>query len=129
MEIDTLRQVIICNEDDDVVEVAKILRDTRHRHLIVVNTEKEPLGIISTVDICNKVVCEEKDPKELKAKDIMTAPIKTADFNDSYEEAYKKMIEGDLLSIPVTKERKLIGILNFDRVFEKIKEDNENERP
>ena len=128
MEIDTLRQVVICKEEDDIVEAAKILRDTRQRHLIVVNSEKEPLGIISTVDICNKAVCEEKNPKELKAKDIMTAPIKTADFNDSYEEAYEKMIGGDLLSIPVTNEGKLVGVLNFDRVFEKIKEVKEDER-
>jgi len=48
-----LTDVVFCSENDTVLEVARILRDTRARHLIVTDSKKKPLGIISTVDINN----------------------------------------------------------------------------
>jgi|ETNmetMinimDraft_2_1059921.scaffolds.fasta_scaffold40953_2 CBS domain-containing protein len=122
MEINKLKDVVFCNEKDSVVEVAQILRDTKQRHLIVVNDLKEPLGIISTVDINNRVVAEKKDFESISAADIMTKPIETIDIDLSYDEAYQKMVGKNIYSIPVTKDRKLVGSLEFNQIFLKAKE-------
>jgi len=119
---DKLNDAVICKEKDSILEVSRILRDTGRRHLIVVNDALEPLGIISTVDINNRVVAEVKDPANSLALDFMTKPIEVVSIETSYEEAYEKMISKGTYSIPVVEEGKLIGVLDFNRLFGKAKE-------
>lgn len=120
IEKNNLHDAVICKETDSVLEVAKILRDTQTRHLLVVNKNLAPVGVISTVDINNRVIAEEKDPKSLKASQVMTKPLDTIDINASYQEAYEKMIKKATYSIPVTEQGKLIGILDFNLIFKKV---------
>jgi signal-transduction protein with cAMP-binding, CBS, and nucleotidyltransferase domain len=110
-----LTDAVICRENDDVLEVSRILRDTQTRHLIVLNAQDQPVGIISTVDLNNRVLAEEKDPKQTKAKDIMTKGIEVISIeNDTYERAFEIMATIGTYSIPVTREGKLLGILEFN---------------
>ena len=128
MEKEKLNDVVICRGDDTILEVSRILRDTKQRHLIVVDNENEPQGIISTVDINNRVVAEEKNINEVKAEGIMTKPIATIEISASYEDAYQKMIEKGLYSIPVTENKRLIGLLDFNQLFMKAQEHVKNEK-
>jgi signal-transduction protein with cAMP-binding, CBS, and nucleotidyltransferase domain len=122
MEKEKLNEALICNENDDILEVSRILRDTGQRHLIVVDSNIKPKGIISTVDINNRVVSQEKIPKEVKASEIMTSPIVSIELSKTYQEAYELMIEKNLYSIPITQDNKLIGLLDFNRLFMRVKE-------
>ena len=71
----TLIEPFYCKEDDSVVEVAKKLRGTTIRQIFVVDEKTYPVGLISTTDINNRVVAEGKDPKKMKAKEIMSKTI------------------------------------------------------
>jgi|SRR3989344_611801 len=119
-----LQDAVFCKEKDTILEVSKILRDTQSRHIIIVNENLKPVGIISTVDINNRVVAEGKNASSLKALDIMTKPIETVELDSDYNEAYRKMIGKGTYSIPVTKDGKLIGLLGFNQLFSKISEKN-----
>ena len=122
IEKNKLSDAIVCSEQDTILEVSQILRDTQTRHIIVLNKEKQPVGIISTVDINNRVVAEKKDPSKIKAQDIMTKPIAHVDITSSYDDAYKKMIERGTYSLPGTEKGKLIGLIDFNLLFKKCKE-------
>jgi CBS domain-containing protein len=98
-------------ETETVEGVAKKLRDSKVRHAYVVNSKGAPVGVISVVDISNRVVAEGKSAKEMKAKDIMSAPVETKDVNDSIKDAYELMVKGRRYSLAITKEGKLFGIL------------------
>jgi len=115
-----LIDAVICKESDSVLEVSKIMRDTQQRHIIVINKKQEPIGIISTVDINNRVVASEKNPKETKASEIMTSPVDLVEVDESYEAAYKKMIQRGTYTIPVTEKNRLIGVLDFNLVFKQL---------
>lgn len=117
MKREHLTDAVICRENEDALEVAKILRDTQRRHLIVLDSKDKPVGVISTVDINNRVVAEEKDPKKTKAKDIMTKNIAIASIEDSYDKAYQTMAKLGTNSIPVIKDGKLVGMLEFMAAF------------
>ena len=67
----TLLKALNCDIDEDIVNVAKILKQNKQRRIIVIDNNQVPLGIISTTDMNNKVVAENKDLQKLKAKDIM----------------------------------------------------------
>ncbi len=119
----TLIKPLCCNEDDSVVKAAKILRKNKQRRLIVINKEKEPVGIISTTDLSNRVVAENRLPETLKAKDIMTAPIYlVCDIKDSLDMLYEKMLKHKSFFVPVTKNKKLFGIITYGEIIKRIGE-------
>ncbi len=110
-----LTDAVICREDDTILEVSRIMRDTQTRHILVLDNTDKPVGIVSTVDLNNRVIAEEKDPKVAKAKEIMTKNIETVSIeNDTYERAFEIMASIGTYSIPVVREGKLLGILEFN---------------
>lgn len=117
MKKEHLIDAVICREDDDVLEVSRILRDTQRRHLIVLDGNDKPVGIISTVDLNNRIIAEEKNPKKVRAKEIMTKGIETVLITDDYEKAFQIMAKLGTYSIPVVKNGKLLGLLEFSRAF------------
>ena len=110
-----------CNEDETVVEVAKKLRETTIRHIFIVNKEDYPVGIISIVDINNRVVAEGKDANTLKAKDIMSTPVDVIDVDDNVEDIYKAMLEKNRVMNPVVKDKKMIGIVTIHQLLKNVK--------
>ena len=117
----TLIRPLHCDEGTNVVEAAKILKDNRQRRVIVVDENKHPIGIISTTDINNRVVAENKDASRLKARDVMTSPIYlTCDENDDLNDIFKKMVEHESFFCPVTKEGKLYGILTYGEMIKHV---------
>jgi predicted transcriptional regulator len=121
MERKHISQVVVCRENDKVLEVCRVLRDTQQRHLIVVNDKDAPVGVISTVDTNNRVLAEQKDPTKCTAKEIMTKNIRWVVLEDTYEKAFSIMAEQGLTAIPVVHQEKLIGQLEFSHAF-KLKE-------
>lgn len=115
---------VSCEKGTSLIEVAKIMKEEKHRHVIITNDEK-PVGIISPVDIVNKVVAEGKDYKDLKAEDIMTAPIETVDVSAELSEAYFKMASRNTFSCPVTEDGKLKGILLLNEAMRNLMKSQE----
>jgi len=113
----TLIEPFKCSEDDSVVEVAKKLRPINLRHIFVVNKEDYPIGIISVIDISNRVVAEAKDASKLTAKDIMSKPIDVCDINDEVEKVYQTMVEKQRVLNPVVKDKKMIGIITLPHLL------------
>lgn len=120
IEKEILYDAVICNENDDVLEVSRIMRDTKARHLIVVDENLKPLGIISPFDINNRIVAEEKNPVEVTASEIMTKPVETIDLNSNYSQAAEKMALLETFTMPVVHDGKLVGILDYSAVFKNI---------
>ncbi|MBD3252256.1 CBS domain-containing protein [Candidatus Pacearchaeota archaeon] len=110
-----------CNENESVIDVAKKLRETSLRHIFVVNDEDYPTGIISVIDINNRVVAANKNLEETKAKDIMSNPIDIAEINDDVEEFSKKLIGKNHVMAPVVKEGKIIGIITINQLLKNSK--------
>ncbi len=114
-----LRKVISCDKNEDIVNIAKKLRDNKERHIIVTENEK-PIGIISTTDINNRAVAENKDLKKTRARDIMTFPIVIRDINAPLVQTYIDMIKQNTFSCPITKDNKLIGVLDLKELMNHV---------
>ena len=112
-----LYDAVVCDGKDSVLEVSRIMRDTRARHLIVVDKKLKPLGIISPSDINNRIVAEEKIPNKVTASEIMTSPVETLDINSTYSHAAEVMALLEIFTIPVTENGELTGILDYSTVF------------
>ena len=114
IQFEDLTETIVCRENDTAMEVARILRDTNARHLIVLADENKPSGIISTTDINNRIVAEGKDIIKTKAKDFMTKDIVRISKSSELADAIVKMSERNISSLPVIDENsQLVGVLEF----------------
>jgi signal-transduction protein with cAMP-binding, CBS, and nucleotidyltransferase domain len=116
---------ILAKEDDSIVKVAKLLKDTQERRVIVVNKNKMPLGIISIVDINDRVVAKAKSLKTTKARDIMSYPLNLiVDVNEDVTDVAKKMTRRNTFYCPVTQNNKIIGMLTYSNILNAIKPKN-----
>lgn len=127
MVIKTIKQVkllpvISVGLEDSSVDVAKKLHEFQERRIFVVDKKRSPSGIISVVDINDRVVAKGKNPKTTKAKDIMSYPLKLVlDINTPLEEAKKMMIHNNNYYIPIVENGKLKGLLNYSVLLENLK--------
>jgi len=73
---------------------------------------KEPLGIVTTSQIFQKVFARGLDPSTVKVMEIMTpAPLITIDLDASTKEAARLMREHNIRRLPVVKSGALVGII------------------
>ncbi|VVB79211.1 CBS domain protein [uncultured archaeon] len=110
--------------NDNAIEVAKKLHHFQERRIFVINEKKSPIGIISLVDINDRVVAKGKDLKKTKAKDIMTYPLHLIlDVNELLNTAMKKMVLKDNFYVPVTEKGVLKGLLTYSSVIKCMKKE------
>jgi len=76
---DWMKDLVVFVSPD--VSVNEGLALMRHRYvdaLIVEKTETNPeYGIVTSIDICDKIVAQFNNPTELKIRDIMVTPVRT----------------------------------------------------
>jgi len=78
---------------------------------IIVVKNKKPIGIITETDINKKIVAPGKDPRKLKAKEIMSSPVVFSSPNDDITIAVEKMEKHKIKRLPVVDRGKIVGIL------------------
>ena len=84
---------------------------------IVVVADGKPVGIITERDIMEKVVRDGRDPNETTAREIMTSPVVTIEYDKSVSEALKLMREKGIRRLAVTRNGKLAGIVTERRLL------------
>ncbi len=102
-----------CHDNASIFEVAKELKNKQMRYMLVLNSKEEPVGIISAVDISNKVVAEGKNPSTTIAKDIMSKELVSVEDCSEIELAYEIMLKTGKNFIPVVNNKKFIGLLDM----------------
>ena len=107
-------------EDLSIQGVAKHLKKEKSRHVVVINKDKEPVGIISSVDIVNKIVAAGKDTKKANAKDAMTKSIVKCDSKEDIRHAYFAMVKRNVVFCPVTENKKLKGIVTLQQILKHL---------
>lgn len=111
--------VVKCESNMPISEVAKLIRDNKVRHVFVVENNKL-VGVVGGIDINNKVVAEGKDPKHVKAKDIMNK-VESVKAEQEIEYAYAIMRNFNTFTCPVVDEKdSLMGYYKFADVCEAI---------
>ena len=119
MEPKIYEDVVKCESSMPISEVAKMIRDNKVRHVFVVEHDKL-VGVVGGLDINNKVVAEGKDPKHVKAKDIMNK-VESVKTGQAVEYAYAVMRNFKTFTCPVVDEKdNLMGYYKFADVCESI---------
>ncbi|MDI6886421.1 MAG: CBS domain-containing protein [archaeon] len=114
MQVKDIMSRPIITEDEETL-VTKIAEDMEELGIgsVVITKEGEPAGIITERDIALKVLLKNRRASEVKAKEIMTAPLVTITPEASMEEACQLAARKRVKRLPVVENGVLIGIISI----------------
>lgn len=111
-------EVAYCSSDTHVLAAARIMRERHVGDLVIVNDpdgDQTPLGIVTDRDIVVEVLGKDLDPRTVRVRDIMRAPVVIAGDSEDAAQALARMKSHGVRRIPVLGEqRKLVGIITLD---------------
>lgn len=113
------KDVKVVQPNSKVREVVAKMNKFNIGSIVVVQGEK-PVGVISERDILRRVVEPCLSPEALTARQVMTSPALTINETASIEEAAKLMAKKKVRKIPVMNEQKLVGIVTFTDIVNKV---------
>jgi CBS domain-containing protein len=120
-----LRAALTCVVNDSIIEIAKKLRDGKERYVVVLD-KNLIAGLISTTDISNKVVAENKVLSKIVAKDVMTKDPLCFEKNKDVLGAYLEMIKRNAFSCPITNKGKLEGMVELKSIVNYLASSKKN---
>nr|QNO53327.1 inosine-5'-monophosphate dehydrogenase [Methanosarcinales archaeon ANME-1 ERB6] len=105
-------------EDEDA-SVAIILKHMEQSRIggVVITSEGKPIGIIVDHDIAAKVIMKDRNPDEVKAKEIMSSPLTTVGAGASVEEASGLLARKGIRRLPVVEGDTLVGIVSIRNIL------------
>lgn len=94
-----------------VKDVAKIMK-AKKIGSILVEKDKELVGIVTETDIVRRLVADGKNPEGMQVKAIMSSPLLTVDIEKSIIDANDLMDKNHVRHLAVTEEGKVIGLVS-----------------
>ncbi len=106
--------VVFVDPEGSVLDALSLMRRRYINSLIVRKTEDSPeFGIVTSIDICDKIVAHGCNPSGLKVKDLMSSPLITATPDMTIEECARLMKENRIHHLPVSdKQGNIIGMIS-----------------
>ena len=104
--------VNVFENESTIDKVVQAMSDCDADYVIVVQSRK-PTGIITERDVIVRMLTQGLDPKVVIARAIYTNPLVTIEESATVEEAAKLMKEWNIKHLPVTREGKIAGMLNY----------------
>lgn len=104
------KNIITAHYEISIKEASAIMSEKKISSLVLVNSNKMPVGIITDRDLREKVVAKDRNFNNT-VKDIMSPPFLRADVKESGFEALLKMIKHNVHHLLVIKDGALSGIV------------------
>jgi signal-transduction protein with cAMP-binding, CBS, and nucleotidyltransferase domain len=102
----------VFKNESSVLEVVKKMSNCNVDYVIVEQSGK-PTGIITEHDIIVRMLTQGLDPKVVIARAVYTNPLVTIEETATVKEAAQLMNEWKIKHLPVTRNGKIAGMLNY----------------
>lgn len=122
---DWMSSPVLVIDPDSTVSYALTLMRRRNIHSVVVNITDDSLtyGILTSTDVRDKIVATERNPSEIRVREIMTAPVITANPDWTLKECSIRMQANNIHHLPVADESgELIGMISATDIFRAAEE-------
>jgi CBS domain-containing protein len=103
------KRVITADEKTSVDSVAKIMGEKRIGSVII-TSQGEPIGIFTERDLLTKFLAKDKSLM-IEVGEACSSPLITAPLGISVHDAAATMTSKHIRRLPITRERKLVGII------------------
>jgi len=109
------KQFVHVSSHDTIAQAAKTMRENDTSCLVVINN-KQLAGIITSKDLVERVIAEEKNT-QLPVSDIMTVLPNTISPQASAFEAAICMMENNIQHLPIIENSHVVGLLSLHQLF------------
>jgi CBS domain-containing protein len=112
---DWMIDLVVYVDPEATVNEALAMMRRRYIHSLIVNktAENQEYGIITSTDICDKIVAQERNPAVTKVKEVMTSPLITVNPGTPLTECAKLMRDHRIHHIPVVDDHSTpIGMIS-----------------
>ena len=116
------KKVATCSLNASVHSACQVLKKFNTSTVVIVDRNKQVLGVFSERDLVNKVVAGNKDPKTTKVGQVMTSPAICADVEQDDVELANLIITQHVKKIPILKNGKLAGIVAESDILKHLAE-------
>jgi len=105
--------VVFVDPETTVYEALHIMRHRYATSLIVEKTADNPnYGIVTSINIVDKIVAQGNDPTKTRVRDIMATPVITVDASMLITECAAKMKDNRIHHLPVADDKgNIIGMI------------------
>lgn len=107
------------DRDESVLSAAKQMTNNRIGALLVTEGG-ETKGIATERDLVQKVLARGQDPSQIQVGLVMTVPLINIDINRTVHDASDLMAEKGIRHLPVTENRRIVGILSVRDLIKMI---------
>ncbi len=123
---DWMSSPVIVVDPDSSVSYALTLMRRRNIHSLIVglsDEHKRDYGIVTTTDIRDKIIAEERNPAEVSVGEIMCVPVITASPEWTLKECSIVMQRHGIHHLPVVDESgALVGLISVTDIFRAAEE-------
>ena len=122
---DWMSQPVVVVDPDTTVSYAMTLMRRRNIHSVVVALEQtnREFGIVTSTDIRDKIVGEDRNPANTRVREIMSGPIVTVPAASSLKECSRLMHEHHIHHLPVADDHGvLVGMISTTDIFTAVEE-------
>ncbi len=112
------RDVIVMGADGSVRDAARLMREHHVGDVLIVEErdgQRLPIGILTDRDLAIEVLAEDGDADQLRAADVMSGDLLTANEEDDTMATLQRMRNGGVRRMPVVNRTGgLIGVITVD---------------
>lgn len=114
-----MRSIVSVDVNTKVKDAAKIMVQKAIGSLII-NKEGEPFGMVTDMDLVDKIVAAGADPSRVTVGEIMTVPLATIDVDASLVDASRRMVEKQVKRLAVSESGRIVGIVSQTDIVREI---------
>ncbi|MFU0825284.1 CBS domain-containing protein [Clostridium sp.] len=110
-------QVIMLNPEDTVKKALHVMNENKINGAPVVDKYRKLQGIVVKADIYRFLI-EEGHYDTYPISNIMTKDVVTADIDEDIVDVAQKIIENDIVAIPILEDKKVVGLVSMENIIE-----------
>jgi CBS domain-containing protein len=104
--------VVTTDAEAPTNKIANLMNENKLGCVIVTTEDGKPLGIITERDLVVRVLAKNLQPVDVKAAEIMTAPLATIDPEATISDAARRMSRLDIRRLGVIYRGDLVGLIS-----------------
>jgi len=104
--------VVTIEEENNVVEVARMMEENNVGAVVVIKADGQPVGIVTERDIVVRVIAKGTAPEDVTVKEIMSSPLRTIEPETPLTDAMSLMGKLNIRRLGVTYKGKLVGVVS-----------------
>lgn len=114
-------RVTTVSPSDSISEAALLMKNKDIGALVIVDSEENPIGIITDRDIVVSVVADRENPEEILVGDVMNKKpgnkklIVVGEDTDVFD-ILRILSKNSIRRVPVTRKGRLVGIVSVDDI-------------